>query len=153
MSDNVEIIQAAEINTNGIILPREVRGAIDAVGMFASVKGGDTLENKVAVFNATSTSVSMSDEYNTPIDVMGVVIKPTQMTDINTGELVDSIMTVLIDKDGNGHMSHSKAVLSAVMNIVASFGMPDEWPEGMRIVPIAQAGRNGYKYTTLKIAF
>ena len=72
---------------------------------------------------------------------------------VNTGELVDSIMTVLIDKEGNGHMSHSKAVLSSIMNIVASFGMPDEWPDGMRIVPIAQAGRSGFKYTTLKIAF
>ena len=153
MSDNVEIIQAPEINTNGVILPREVRSSIDAVGMFADIKGGDTLENKVTVFNATQESVSMSDEYNVPIEVVGVVIKPGQMQDVNTGEVVDSIMTILIDSQGVGHMSHGKAVLSAICNILAQFGLPTEWPEGMRIVPIAQQGRNGYKYTTLKIAF
>lgn len=150
--DDVQIVKASSFDA-GIILPRDVRVSIDEVGMFASVKGGTTVENKVTLYNAMTQTVSMADEYNTPIDVVGVVVKPGQMTDINTGELVDSIATILIDSDGLGHMSHGKAVLSAISNILASFGTPDQWPDGMKIVPIAQTGRNGFKYTTLKIAF
>lgn len=154
MNENeMEIVPVVEVNTGGIVLPRNVRAGIEAGGMFCSIRGGDTTANKVAVFNAMSDASRLSEEIGTPIEVAGVVVRPTQMEDPVTGELVDSVMTVLVDTQGNGHMSHGKGVLSAVGNILGTFGEPDQWPQGMKVVPIEQTGRRGFKYTTLKIAF
>lgn len=144
--ENNEIIAT---NTNGIALPAIVRDGMNQLGMYVTINDPDSAASKVAVYNATATSTSLSDEIGTPITVKGIVIQPTEMEDMATGQMVPSIMTVLIDEQGHGHRSHGKGVLSAVGKLLALFGSPDQWPDGMKVVPVEETGRRGFKYVTL----
>ena len=76
-------------------------------------------------------------------------MKPNSFTDAD-GITTDVITTVLIDDKGVGHMAHGRGVLASITNIIGLFGMPDAWPDTMRIVPISQRGRNGFNFVTLK---
>lgn len=137
------------IRANESAMPEIIRDAISKWGMFVAIDNPDSIESKVAVYNATTESVHLADEIGAEIKVRGIVMKPNSFTD-SDGITTDVITTVLIDDKGIGHMAHGRGVLASITNIIGLFGMPDAWPDTMRIVPISQRGRNGFNFVTLK---
>lgn len=144
-----EIMQAG----NGTIaaLGAKMGGAIDRAGAFVAMRNPDSVEAKVAIYNATVSSERLRDHVGEAIDVAGVMVKP-DVVEVD-GERHESYMAVIIDSQGRGFMSHSAGVVNALGNILATFGTPEEWPDGMRLVPIEETSRRGFKFVTLKISF
>lgn len=116
--------------------------------VFVAIKNADSLEAKIATYNALSDSVPLRDHIGEALDITGVMIRDDKLE--SEGMERDSKMTVLIASDGTGYLTHSEGVYLAVLNLLGTFGKPEEWPDSLKVVPVEQVSRRGYKFLTLR---
>ena len=116
--------------------------------VFVAIADADSVAAKVATYNALSDSVPLRDHVGEDLEICGVMIRDDKIE--TDGEERESKMTVLIGRDGTGYLTHSEGVYLAVLNLLGTFGKPEEWPEDLKVVPVEQVSRRGYKFLTLR---
>lgn len=116
-------------------------------GFYCS-RQAETQEDRLAIYDAVSNSDSLDDMIGKVICITDVVIQPVQMVNNATGEVRNMNRIVLICDDDKAYGCTSTGVETSIKNIFGIVGMPP-WNPGLKMMPVKQQGRNGYKFTTL----
>ena len=82
-----------------------------------------TKEDKIKLYNAfNSPTEKIGNLINQKIDVVDVVLAHVELVNDKTGELEDSVRTILIDKDGKSYDATSSGIYNSVLTILSVFG-------------------------------
>ena len=94
--------------------------------MYCSIENDGTRASKIRIFNAVNNAnESIADHIGEVLEVVDVVAHPVELVDENTGEVVDALRTVLIDKTGKSYVAVSQGIASAISKVFSIVGMPD----------------------------
>lgn len=94
--------------------------------MYSSITDDGTRKSKIDIYNAVNgANESIADHIGEVLEVVNVVAHPIELVDENTGEVVDALRTVLIDKSGKSYVAVSQGIASAISKIFSIVGMPD----------------------------
>lgn len=100
---------------------------------YCSVQGGDR-KAKAMVYNAMNNPEHrIGDCINKKIKVKDVLCEIIDMTDENTGEVIQAPRVVLIDEKGESYQAVSNGIFNAVKKAIAVFGAPT-WDEPLEIL-------------------
>lgn len=123
---------------------------------YCSITDDGKRSTKVAIFNAiNSADESLADHINEVLEVVNVVAHPVTLVDENTGEVVNALRTVLIDKNGKAYTAVSGGIASALSRIMSIIGEPtggawEKEPVRMKIKQVKT--RNGVnKVNTIEL--
>lgn len=111
-----------------------------------------TMDERLKIFNAVNNAFSLEDIINTPINISNIIIQPVETVDRATGEQMQRNRIVLICEDGTAYGCMSTGVETALRNLFAIVGNPDEWEHAITMKPVKVQGKNGFKFTTLELA-
>lgn len=129
----------------------------DPTGNFyCSIKDDGKRSTRVAIFNAINgADESLADHINEVLEVVNVVAHPVTLIDEQTGEVIEALRTVLIDKDGKAYTAVSSGIANALSRIIAIVGEPtnaawEKEPVKMKIKQVKT--RNGVnKVNTIEL--
>lgn len=117
--------------------------------IYSSIKGND-FQTKKDILKAITNCESLADYIGKTVTIKDVVAQEVEME--RDGEIKRGVRIVLIDADGVAYACVSSGVKSALDNVFAIMGEPNEWPEPQTFNIVQKKGNNGYKFTTLEIA-
>lgn len=117
--------------------------------VFSTIEGGG-FDSKVALMNALSNSVPVSENLKSTIRLTNVVVESVDMVNETTGEIQAQPRIVLIDVDGTAYHAISGPAFRDVKRLLAIMGKPSSWPEPLPI-HITQEGQGTRKYFTVKL--
>ncbi len=93
---------------------------------YCSMKDDGTRKSKVKIYNAiNNTEKSLNDMIGKRLDIIDVVAYPVELVDDETGEIVKTVRTVLIDKKGTGYSAVSAGVTNSLNKIFGIIGTPE----------------------------
>lgn len=119
--------------------------------LFSTIKVTDRA-SKIKVYNAISDSEnSLDDHKGEVLEITDFVAHPITLQDDVTGQDVQAMRVVLLDKDGIGYHAVSGGVVSSMQRIIAIVGQGPWTDEPLQIVPIEKKTRKGFKTLTLKL--
>lgn len=129
----------------------------DPAGAFyCSIVNDGTRKSQVAIFNAVNgADESLSDHINEVLEIVNIVAHPVSLVDEQTGEVIEALRVVLIDKNGKTYTAVSQGIANAISRIFAIIGTPEggAWekePVKMKIKQVKT--RNGVnKVNTLEL--
>lgn len=94
---------------------------------YCSIKDDGSRKTKVAIFNAVNgADDSIADHIGEVIEVVNVVAHPVELLDEVTGEVVNALRTVLIDKNGKTYTAVSQGITNALSKIFSIIGTPED---------------------------
>lgn len=120
-------------NKNEIMVTQDI-ASVDLVeqlknpnGQFyCSIKDDGSRETRKAIFNAVNgADEQVSDHIGEVLEIVNVVAHPVQLLDEVTGEVVNALRTVLIDKNGKSYTAVSQGITSALSKIFSIVGTPE----------------------------
>lgn len=157
MNNNANITPTEETNEVMIInkadlAPADVSILTNADSQFfCSIEDDGSREAKIKVYNAiNSKGISLDDTKGTVLEIVDVACHPVTLVDENTGEVVQTLRTILIDKDGNNFDAVSQGVVSSLQKIFAIVGHPTYNPP-LKLKVVEQKTRKGFKTKTLEL--
>jgi hypothetical protein len=119
------------------------------VGIYSSITGTN-FADKLRVAAALTTSEPVDEHLNEIIRLKDFVAQAIQITDENSGEVVDAARVILIDEDGSAFHAVSVGLASALRNIVQVVGEPATWDEPISITVVREKTRKGFQVFTIK---
>lgn len=125
---------------------------------YCSLKNDGTRKSQAMIFNAINgADEQVADHINEVLELVNVVAHPVTLTDEETGEIVNALRVVLIDKNGKSYVAVSGGIANAVSRIMGIVGDPSNgaWEKEPVKVKIKQVKtRNGNnKVNTLEMVF
>ena len=107
---------------------------------------GDSFEDRKNVVKAMTSSVPIADNLDKPIKVKDVVIHTVNVTDTETGEIVEQARTILIDDQGKAYHAISGVIINRLRDIIAVMGEPSTWdgPLTMKCSQVKGKGANRF---------
>ena len=94
--------------------------------MYCSIADDGTRASKVNIFNAINgADEQVADHIGEVLEIVDVVAHPVELADEETGEIVECLRTVLIDKSGKTYVAVSQGITSALSKVFSIVGMPD----------------------------
>lgn len=118
---------------------------------FCSIVDDGSRESKIKVYNAINNKgYSLDETKGTVLEIVDVACHPVSLLDENTGEVVNSLRTILIDKDGKNYDAVSNGIVSSLQKIFAIVGQPSFDPP-LKIKVVEQKTRKGYKTNTIEL--
>ena len=119
---------------------------------FCSIKDDGTRESKVKIYNALNTQgEQLSDHLNEELKIVDVSAHTINVMDKTTGELSQTLRTVLIAEDGTTYQAVSGGVISSLQKIFAIVGFPSWVDEPVIVKPVNVKTNNGFKVLTLEL--
>ena len=111
---------------------------------YCSVADDGSRKAKVAIYNAINNAdEQIADHINEVLDIVDVVAFPVQLTDEDTGEIVECLKTVLIDKAGKSYTATSQGIANSLSRIFSIVGMPSWKDEPVKMKIKQVQTRNG----------
>lgn len=107
-----------------------------------------TVEDKKRFFNAMNAAdESIQDNLNDEITICDYIAHTIQIE----GE--EAVRIVLIDKDGKSYASVSTGITQSLTKILAIFGQPEEWGDGLtvRFLEKKSSSNSKNKFLTLEL--
>ena len=124
--------------------------------MYCSITDDGTRASKINIFNAINgADESVADHIGEVLEIVDVVAHPVELPNEETGEIIECLRTVLIDKSGKTYTAVSTGITSALSKVFSIVGMPDNgaWhkePVKMKIKQVKT--RNGMnKVNTIEL--
>lgn len=118
---------------------------------FCSIQDDGTRESKVKIYNALNTQgEQLSDHLNEELKIVDVSAHTINVMD-KTGELSQTLRTVLIAEDGTTYQAVSGGVISSLQKIFAIVGFPSWKDEPVVLKPVNVKTNNGFKVLTLEL--
>lgn len=118
---------------------------------YCSIQNDGSRKSKVKIYNAINNAdKKIADCIGETLELVDVVAHPAQVVDEETGEVVEILRTVLIDKDGVSYSASSVGITNSLEKIFAIVGMPS-WADEPLKVKIKQiaTGNGNNKVNTL----
>jgi len=119
-------------------------------GIVSTFKG-DSFADKVSVLKAVTDALPISENLGKPIALRNVVAQIVEIADDKTGITVEAVRVILVDEDGTAYAGVSDGLFKSIQNIFGILGMPDSWPEGLRVAVVEKKSRNGFKFFTIAV--
>ena len=147
-------------NTNLVVSREDVAevGMLDdlknpTTSFFCSIENDGTRASKVAIYNAlNSDGESLIDHVGEVLEITDVAAHNVKLMDKETGEITDTLRTVLVSKDGTTYSCVSSGVIESLKKVFAIVGAPSWKDEPVKMVPTEIKTRNGYRVLTLSLA-
>lgn len=119
--------------------------------LFSTIQVTDRA-SKIKLYNAISDSEnSLDDHKGEVLEITDFVAHPIELQDEQTGEMVQAMRIVLIDKEGEGYHAISAGVVSSMQRIISIVGQGPWTDEPLQVVPVEKKTRRGFKTLTLKL--
>ena len=137
VSFNFDLSMLTEVNNNFV----------------CSIPDDGSRSAKVEIYNAIqNSSEQLSEHTNEILEIVDIVAHPIQLPDEKTGEVVNAIRTVLIDKGGIGYQAVSNGICQALSKIIAIIGQP-HWDEPVKMKPVLRKSKNSSmnQYLTIEL--
>ena len=111
---------------------------------FCSIEDDNSRKSKVAIYNAINNAdEELAQHINEVLEIVDVVAFPVQLPDEQTGEVVECLKTVLIDKNGKSYTATSQGVANSLSRIFSIIGMPSWKDEPVKMKLKQVPTRNG----------
>ena len=118
---------------------------------FCSIQDDGTRASKVKIYNALNTQgEQLSDHINEELKIVDVSAHTINVVDKTTGELSQTLRTVLIAEDGTTYQAVSGGVISYKCK-TAIVGFPSWKDEPVVLKPVNVKTNNGFKVLTLEL--
>ena len=118
---------------------------------FCSIPNDGTREAQIKTYNAINNKGdSLDDHKNEILEIVDVACHPVSLLDENTGEVVNALRTILVDKDGKNYDAVSQGIVSSLQKIFAIVGQPSYNPP-LKIKVVEQKTRKGFKTNTIEL--
>lgn len=112
--------------------------------LFCSLQDDGTRKSKVAIYNAINNADErLSEHIGETLEIIDVVAHPVQLIDEQTGEAVECLRTVLIDKKGTSYTATSAGVANSLQRIFSLIGFPSWKDEPVKMKVKQVNTRNG----------
>lgn len=119
---------------------------------FCSIVDDGSRASKVKIYNAVANAEEqLLDHVNEVLEIVDVIAHEIALPDMNTGEVVKVVRTVLIDKNGKGYQAVSQGVLSSLSRIFQIVGMPSWIDEPVKMKPKQVSTTKGFKVLTIEL--
>ena len=150
MNETTEIMT---VNKADLAAPSQLDKLTDAnSSFFCSIKADGTRKSAIAIYNAINNKgESLDDHFGEVLEIVHVAAHPVSLVDEKTGEVVDTLRTVLVDKKGKNYDAVSEGIASSLQKIFAIVGMPPWIDEPLKIKVVQQKTRAGYKTNTIEL--
>lgn len=142
------------INRADLASAQEIENLMNPnAAFFCSIPNDGSRRSAIAIYNAVnSKGESLDDHKGEVLEIVNVAAHPVSLVDENTGEVVQAMRTVLIDKNGKNFDAVSQGVVSSLQKIFAIVGKPPYNDEPLKIKVVEQKTRKGYKTNTIELA-
>lgn len=118
---------------------------------FSSIKS-DSRKSAVKVYNAINSSENpLADHRGEVLHITDMVAHAITLQDEVTGQDVEALRVVLVDKDGKAYHAISQGVVSSIQKIIGIVGSAPWTDEPLEIVPVEVKTRKGFKTLTLQL--
>lgn len=119
---------------------------------FCSIPNDGSRAAAKAIYNAiNSKGESLDDHKNEVLEIVNVAAHPVSLIDENTGELVNALRMVVIDKNGKNYDAVSQGIVSSFQKIFAIVGPAPYLEEPLKIKVVEQKTRKGFKTNTIEL--
>lgn len=120
---------------------------------FCSIKDDGTRKSKIAIYNAINgADENLADHIGEVIEAVDVVAHPVSLVDENTGEVVNALRTVIVDKNGKSYTAVSEGITNSLSRIFSIVGMPSWKNEPVKMKVKQIKTRNGMnKVNTIEL--
>ena len=154
----MEVLTGEVENTTSTALVTEDIASVDLIAQlknpdgafYCSIADDGKRATKVAIYNAVNNAQESLDEHiGEELSVVDVVAYPVQLVDENTGEIVNALRTILIDKDRNSYSAVSQGVTNSLSRIFSIVGEPSWKDEPLKLKAKKVATRNGSNKVTI----
>lgn len=141
------------INRADLASAQEIENLMNpSAAFFCSIPNDGSRRSAIAIYNAVnSKGESLDDHKGEVLEIVNVAAHPVSLVDENTGEVVQAMRTVLIDKNGKNFDAVSQGVVSSLQKIFAIVGQPPYNDEPLKIKVVEQKTRKGYKTNTIEL--
>lgn len=120
---------------------------------FCSIENDGTRSSKVAIYNAlNSDGESLIDHVGEVLEITDVAAHNVKLMDKETGEITETLRTVLVSSNGTTYSCVSSGVIESLKKVFAIVGAPSWKDEPVKMVPMEIKTRNGYRVLTLSLA-
>lgn len=110
----------------------------------------DTMDGKMALYNAMQTADKVDEHLNEPLHVTNVLAQAIEVANQETGEINSSTRVVIHAEEGDFAAS-SPTLAHAFGNLFAIFGTPDTWNHPLVLKVVEKKSRRGYKFFDLEL--
>lgn len=110
----------------------------------------DTMDGKMALYNAMQTVGKVDEHLNEPLHVTNVIAQAIEVANQETGEINSSTRVVIHAEEGD-FAAASPALAHAFGNLFAIFGTPDTWEHPIVLKVVEKRSRRGYKFFDLEL--
>ena len=145
------------MNANDVAKTDLVEQLKNPTGQFyCSIQNDGTRKSAIAIYNAVnSADESIADHIGEVLEVVNVVAYPVTLADDETGEIFDSLRTVLVTKEGKAYTAVSQGITNALARIFSIIGSPESgaWekePVKMKIKQVKTRNGNN-KVNTIEL--
>lgn len=107
-------------------------------------------EQRVRLFNAINNAEGLSDQVGKDLYLSGYIVQDVEKEDEKTGEIVQSKLITVIDKDGKAYATNSKPFLQSLKQLKQVFNY--DWNESPILVTIIQKKSNSSSNKYLSLA-
>lgn len=111
----------------------------------------DTMDGKMAMYNAMQTDNKIDEHLNEPLHVTNVLAQAIEVANQETGEVNSSTRVVIHAEEGD-FAAASPALAHAFGDLFAIFGTPDTWEHPLVLKVVEKKSRRGYKFFDLELA-
>lgn len=93
---------------------------------FCSIKDDGKRASRIAIYNAiNSADEALADHINEVLEIVDVVAHPVTLTNEETGEIVNALRTILVDKSGKTYTAVSQGITNSLSRIFNIIGSPE----------------------------
>lgn len=110
----------------------------------------DTMDGKMALYNAMQTADKVDEHLNEPLHVTNVLAQAVEVANQETGEINSSTRVVIHAEEGD-FAATSPTLAHAFGNLFAIFGTPDTWDHPLVLKVVEKKSRRGYKFFDLEL--
>lgn len=110
----------------------------------------DTMDGKMALYNAMQTADKVDEHLNEPLHVTNVLAQAIEVANQETGEINSSTRVVIHSEEGD-FAATSPTLAHAFGNLFAIFGTPDTWGHPLVLKVVEKKSRRGYKFFDLEL--
>lgn len=110
----------------------------------------DTMDGKMALYNALQTADKVDEHLNEPLHVTNVLAQAIEVANQETGEINSSTRVVIHAEEGD-FAAASPTPAHAFGDLFAIFGTPDTWEHPLVLKVVEKKSRRGYKFFDLEL--
>ena len=145
-SSEVMVINRADLAPADITILTEAN-----TQFFCSIPNDGSRESQIKIYNAVnSKGESLADHKNEVLEIVDVACHPITLADPNTGEAVNVLRTILVDKNGKNYDAVSQGIVSSLQKIFAIVGQPSYDPP-LKIKVVEQKTSNKFTVNTIEL--